>query len=150
MRSSEQTRRGARIPRGIDWQPSMTHMFDVEHGPGADWNSEWHNSGWPPIRRERAADGMGSPLSEWPPGIVSSSGGFCRGETLGVRRGNLLVGGPKSNRAFRTVLDGDKVISRGMLVDSPDWLIYFATSNKDGRGMPNAEDDRIFRMVPAE
>jgi hypothetical protein len=31
----------------------------------------------------------------------------------------------------------------------PDGLIYFCTSNRDGRGTPIAADDRIARLVPA-
>jgi glucose/arabinose dehydrogenase len=31
---------------------------------------------------------------------------------------------------------------------SPDGAIYFSTSNKDGRGSPTTEDDRIMRIVP--
>jgi glucose/arabinose dehydrogenase len=30
----------------------------------------------------------------------------------------------------------------------PDGALYFSTSNRDGRGDPAREDDRIFRLAP--
>jgi hypothetical protein len=30
----------------------------------------------------------------------------------------------------------------------PDGFIYFSTSNRDGRGSPAKDDDRILRIVP--
>ena len=35
------------------------------------------------------------------------------------------------------------------VVNGPDGLLYFCTSNRDGRGSPVSEDDRILRIVPA-
>jgi hypothetical protein len=32
----------------------------------------------------------------------------------------------------------------------PDGYIYFSTSNRDGRGSPAADDDRIMRLVPVD
>jgi hypothetical protein len=29
-------------------------------------------------------------------------------------------------------------------------LIYFSTSNRDGRGSPASDDDRIMRLVPVK
>jgi glucose/arabinose dehydrogenase len=34
------------------------------------------------------------------------------------------------------------------LAEAPDGTIYFSTSNRDGRGRPAADDDRIMRIVP--
>ena len=39
---------------------------------------------------------------------------------------------------------------QGYLADSvvgPDGAIYVATSNKDGRGRPGKQDDRIFKIT---
>jgi glucose/arabinose dehydrogenase len=57
------------------------------------------------------------------------------------------------------VLDGRKVVSQEDLLtgnlgrireigQGPDGFLYFSTSNRDGRGSPAADDDRIMRMVP--
>ena len=36
---------------------------------------------------------------------------------------------------------------RDVLV-APDGVVYLATSNRDGRGRPDDDDDRILRIVP--
>jgi len=34
------------------------------------------------------------------------------------------------------------------VAEGPDGAIYFSTSNRDGRGKPASDDDRIIRLVP--
>jgi glucose/arabinose dehydrogenase len=36
------------------------------------------------------------------------------------------------------------------VAEGPDGAIYFSTSNRDGRGKPAANDDRIMRLVPVK
>jgi len=36
------------------------------------------------------------------------------------------------------------------MAEGPDGFIYFSTSNRDGRGSPAKEDDRIMRIVPVK
>ncbi|MEP6637365.1 MAG: PQQ-dependent sugar dehydrogenase [Acidobacteriota bacterium] len=61
----------------------------------------------------------------------------------------------------RVVLDGRKVVSQENLLEGkygwvrdvatgPDGAIYFSTSNRDGRGSPAKDDDRIIRMAPVK
>jgi glucose/arabinose dehydrogenase len=35
------------------------------------------------------------------------------------------------------------------VAEGPDGFLYFSTSNRDGRGSPARDDDRIIRLVPA-
>jgi glucose/arabinose dehydrogenase len=165
---------GTRNAQGIDWQPGTGQMFETEHGPsgergigennteGDEFNkvSKGDNLGWPAIHHDMTQDGMVTPLLHWTPGIAPASGKFYRGDKFPALKGNFLVGGLKGNRLVRIKLDGDKVVSHETLVkglgriraicEGPDGSIYFATSNKDGRGMSKPDDDRIFRMVPAQ
>jgi glucose/arabinose dehydrogenase len=45
------------------------------------------------------------------------------------------------------VLDGEFGRLRDVVV-GPDGALYIATSNRDGRGRPASDDDRILRIVP--
>jgi aldose sugar dehydrogenase len=59
------------------------------------------------------------------------------------------------------VLDGRRVITQEDLLsgkygrirdvaEGPDGYLYFSTSNRDGRGSPTTDDDRIIRLVPVK
>jgi len=84
---------------------------------------------------------------------------FYRGQAFPEFKGNFFFGTLKGQAIYRLVLDGQRIISQDKLLEkqygrireiaeSPDGTIYFSTSNRDGRGSPTVEDDRIFRIVP--
>jgi glucose/arabinose dehydrogenase len=84
---------------------------------------------------------------------------FYRGSAFPAFRNNFFFGCLRGERIIRVALDGRRVISQESLlegkygrirevVQGPDSAIYFSTSNRDGRGKPAAEDDRILRLVP--
>jgi glucose/arabinose dehydrogenase len=83
---------------------------------------------------------------------------FYRGSAFPQFKGNLFFGGLRGERIVRVVLDGRKVVSQDNLLEKkygrireiaegPDGSIYFSTSNRDGRGSPANDDDRIIRLV---
>lgn len=151
---------GHRNPQGLDWDPESGLLFETEHGPtgfdggfgGDELNilERGKNYGWPVIHHQERREGMESPLREYSPACAPASGAFWRGDFyFGCLRGEHL---------HRVVLDSTrrKVASEEKLFTDlgrirevaagPDGALYFSTSNRDGRGDPAANDDRIFKV----
>jgi glucose/arabinose dehydrogenase len=73
---------------------------------------------------------------------------------------NFFFGCLRGERVIRVVLDGRRVVSQENLLqnygrirevaEGPDGYLYVSTSNRDGRGRPAEDDDRILRLVPAK
>jgi glucose/arabinose dehydrogenase len=160
---------GNRNPQGIDWQPGTNTMFETEHGPsggdapggGDEVNiiEKGKNYGWPVIHHRQTREGMESPLLEYTPAVAPASGMFYRGTAFPQFHNNFFFGCLKGETIIRVVFDGKRVVSQERLlekqygrirdvVEGPDGAIYFATSNRDGRGSPAKDDDRILRLVP--
>lgn len=162
---------GHRNAQGIDWQPGTDTQFQTEHGPsgfdgpggGDEVNivERGKNYGWPTIHHTQARAGMESPLLEYTPAVAPASGMFYRGTAFPQFRGNFLFGALRGEAIIRVVLDGRRVLSQERLLEKrygriralaegPDGAIYFSTSNRDGRGKPADNDDRILRLVPVK
>ncbi|MEP6570433.1 MAG: PQQ-dependent sugar dehydrogenase [Acidobacteriota bacterium] len=162
---------GHRNPQGIDWQPSSNLLFETEHGPsgfdgpggGDEVNivEKGKNYGWPVIHHTQTAPGMESPLLEYTPACAPASGMFYRGAAFPEFRGNFFFGCLRGVRIIRVLLDGRRVITQENLLEKkygrirdvaegPDGNLYFSTSNKDDRGSPAVDDDRIIRIVPVK
>lgn len=163
---------GNRNPQGLAWQPGSNLMFETEHGPsgfegrggGADEVNiieRGKNYGWPTIWGTRTAPGLEAPLLEYTPACAPASAMFYNGSQFPAFKGNFFFGCLRSERIIRVVLNGRKVVSQDNLLagtygriremaEGPDGYIYFSTSNRDGRGSPAKEDDRILRLVPAK
>jgi glucose/arabinose dehydrogenase len=162
---------GNRNSQGIDWQPGTNLLFETEHGPsgfdgpggGDEVNilERGKNYGWPLIHHRQTRDGLESPLLEYTPACAPGSALFYRGSALPEFRGNFFFGCLVGTRLIRVVLDGRRVVSQENLLEKkygrirdvaegPDGFIYFSTSNRDGRGTPAADDDRIIRLVPVK
>jgi glucose/arabinose dehydrogenase len=76
-------------------------------------------------------------------------------------KGNFFFGCLRGERLIRVSLNGKSVAGQEDLLkdvygrirevaEGPDGFIYFSTSNRDGRGSPAKEDDRILRLVPVK
>lgn len=163
---------GHRNAQGLAWQPGSGLMFQTEHGPsqfegrggGADEVNiveAGKNYGWPTIYGDRTQAGMETPLLEYSPACAPASAAFYDGDKFPEFKGNFFFGCLKSARIIRVVLDGRNVVSQENLLEGnvgrvreiaegPDGFIYFSTSNRDGRGNPAENDDRIMRLVPAD
>ena len=163
---------GHRNAQGLAWQPGSGLMFQTEHGPsgfegkggGADeFNlvEAGKNYGWAEIYGNRTREGMLPPLLEYTPACAPASGAFYNGSAFPAFKGNFFFGCLRGTRLIRVVLDGRKVVSQENLLkdvygrirevaEGPDGALYFSTSNRDGRGSPAGDDDRILRLVPVK
>jgi glucose/arabinose dehydrogenase len=161
---------GHRNAQGLAWQPGSGLMFQTEHGPsgfegkggGADEVNlveAGKNYGWAEIYGKTTRAGMVSPLLEYSPACAPASGAFYNGSAFPAFRGNFFFGCLRGARIIRVTLDGRNVVAQEDLLkdvygrirevaEGPDGAIYFSTSNRDGRGRADKEDDRIMRLVP--
>lgn len=160
---------GHRNAQGLDWQPGTNLMFQTEHGPstfdgppgGDEVNivERGKNYGWPLIHHRESRAGLESPLLEYTPAVAPASGTFYRGSLLPQFRDNFFYGGLRGQALVRVRLDGRRVVGEERLLEKqygrirdvaegPDGALYFSTSNRDGRGSPAEDDDRIMRLVP--
>jgi glucose/arabinose dehydrogenase len=162
---------GHRNPQGIAWQPGSGLIFETEHGPsgfdgpggGDEVNivERGKNYGWPTIHHKQTQAGLESPLLEYTPACAPASGMFYNSSIFPQFKGNFFFGCLAGKRIIRVVLDRRKVVSQENILEGkygriremaegPDGYIYFSTSNRDGRGSPASDDDRIMRLVPAK
>jgi glucose/arabinose dehydrogenase len=160
---------GHRNAQGLDFQPGTGLMFQTEHGPsgfdgpggGDEVNivERGKNYGWAAIHHKESKEGMESPLLEYTPACAPASGAFYRGSALTKFKGNFFFGCLRGAGLQRVVLEGRRVLSEERLFENrygrirdvtegPDGALYFSTSNRDGRGNPASDDDRIMRIVP--
>ena len=161
---------GHRNSQGLDFQPGTNLMFQTEHGPsgfdGPEGGDEVNiveagkNYGWPLIHHKETRAGLESPLLEYTPACAPASGMLYRGAVFPQFKGNFFFGCLRGERLMRVVLDRRRVVEEeGILknygrirdvAEGPDGLLYFSTSNRDGRGNPTSDDDRILRLVPVK
>jgi len=165
---------GHRNAQGMDFHPETGLMFQTEHGPsiidgvslfkrtgGDEVNivEKGKNYGWAKISHNSRREGMETPIIEYSPAVAPASGMFYRGNLFPEFKNNFFFGALKGEAIIRLVLDGRRIVSQDKLLEkqmgrireiaeAADGSIYFSTSNRDGRGDPTKEDDRILRIVP--
>jgi glucose/arabinose dehydrogenase len=163
---------GNRNPQGLAFQPGTNLLFETEHGPsgfegkgggGDEVNiiEKGKNYGWPEIHHTETRAGMESPLLEYSPACAPASAAFYTGERFPQLKNNFFFGCLVGKRIIRVVLDGRKVVRQENLLEGtlgrireietgPEGYLYFSISNRDGRGSPAKDDDRIMRIVPVQ
>jgi glucose/arabinose dehydrogenase len=159
---------GHRNPQGLAWQPKTGRLYSTEHGPSGfqgccrdevNYIEPGKNYGWPTIRGDETRDGMMSPVihsttsETWAPGGAT----FV---SQGPWSGSLLFAGLRGQTLYRLILDSAdprKVVKLERLfyrqfgrlrdiAEGPDKALYLLTSNRDGRGSPSQDDDRVIRL----
>jgi len=114
--------------------------------PGRDY-------GWPVVEGASDDTRFAAPLVTWATSEASPSGAAISGDTLYVAalRGERLWTVPLDGQGGvgtpRALLVGEYGRLRAVEV-APDGALWVLTSNRDGRGDPVDEDDRILRVVP--
>ena len=140
---------GHRNPQGITWSPDGT-LYASEHGNSANDEinriNAGHNYGWPIIEGDEEQNGMISPLftsgdeSTWAPSGMDYYNGKLYVAAL---RGTAVLEFDLEIGEYREFITGLGRI-RDVLIE--DNYLYFISNNTDGRGNPQENDDRLYRI----
>jgi len=168
---------GHRNPQGIAWQPTTGQLFESEHGPSGEFghfaNDEVNrivkggNYGWPIVIGTSGKQPYIDPVIVWKETTPPAGICFYEGNLLQHLKGDLFVATLKSKALIRIKLSRNNKITRierwfaqdykhgkyGRLRDvvtGPDGALYFTSSNRDGRGNPKSDDDKIYRIIPLD
>ena len=167
---------GHRNAQGLVFHPETNDLYLTEHGP-AD-NDEVNrveigrNYGWPNVRgfcdndvrpeddfceRNRVAE----PVATWTPTVAPCGADFYNADLIPGWKGSFLFTTLRGESLVRLTLspDGSRAVDEELLFEGefgrlrdvlvgPNGQIYLATSNRDGRGTPAPDDDRILRIEP--
>lgn len=151
---------GHRNPQGIAWD-EQGRLWSVEHGPSgaATGRDELNlitrgaNYGWPTITGDQQQTGMQTPIAQSGDAETWAPAGIAYYD------GALYFAGLRGRALYKAQIQGETVAlskyftdtyGRLRAVSTNDDKLYIGTSNRDGRGSPIAEDDRIFRVTPAK
>jgi glucose/arabinose dehydrogenase len=149
---------GHRNPQGLAWD-SSGKLYSTEHGrsgiqSGLDELNlieSGKNYGWPEIQGDETRSGMTTPLvhsgaDTWAPGGAAFANGSIFFAGL---RGSALYEYKIAERRIVEHFKGKYGRLREAIV-GPDNMLYITTSNRDGRGSPAGDDDKIIRVNPAK
>jgi glucose/arabinose dehydrogenase len=158
---------GHRNPQGLDWQPGTDRLVITDHGPSGfdgpsccdevDVIAAGGNYGWPEVFG-RDHGRFRAPAFLWQETVAPSGAAFVS-RPGSAWTGSYVVAALRGRALHRLTVDGEtarseEVLLRGThgrlraVVEGPDGALYVTTSNRDGRGEPGADDDRILRVVP--
>jgi len=156
---------GHRNPQGIDWDESG-NLVATEHGSFAhdeiNLITPGTNYGWPDIIGDETMEGLQNPILHTGDDTWAPSGAeFYSGDKIPQWSGKYFVATLRGSHLHMIDFDlqNNKVVSHEKLFQNefgrlrdvatgPDGFLYILTSNQDGRGTPQTNDDRILRIVP--
>ncbi|KTD23566.1 Soluble aldose sugar dehydrogenase yliI precursor [Legionella lansingensis] len=143
---------GHRNPQGLAWD-ERGQLWATEHGPTAhdeiNLIKAGGNYGWPVITGEERKQGMEMPILESGFSTWAPSGAEIFNETLyfcGLR-GRTLYGFNLQTKQLNKYFQGELGRLRAIKL-GPNKLFYVATNNRDGRGIPQKDDDLIVVINP--
>lgn len=145
---------GHRNPQGITWD-SQGSLWATEHGQSAtdelNLIEPGKNYGWPEIRGDQTSSGMESPILQSGTDTWAPAG-------AAFFEGSIYFGGLRAQILYQAIIDGNKATLKTHfkgkfgrireVILGPDNMLYITTSNRDGRGNPTSDDDRIIMINP--
>ena len=111
-----------------------------------------NNYGWPEVEGRGEQQGLVDPQVVWstsqasPSGVAYADGHVWLGALAGTRLWRVTIDGGRASDPT-SFLVGDYGRLRTVEV-APDGMLWVTTSNRDGRGIPEVEDDRILVVRP--
>jgi glucose/arabinose dehydrogenase len=165
---------GHRNPQGLVYSPNGQILYSSEHGPSNDDEiniiQKGRNYGWPTVQgfcntpNETAFcrdSNVFEPIFAWTPTLAVAGIDFYNSDLIPEWKNSLLVTSLKASRITQLLLNqsGTSVLNTkdfytgtfGRLRDiciSPEGKVYVAVSNRDGRGNPINDDDKIVEISP--
>ena len=143
---------GHRNPQGIAWNPDTMALYESEHGQSR--NDEINiivkggNYGWPTECTEpgdyAAAIRCYSEFTLAPSGIAFYGNDLYVAGLRGSQLRRIVF-----DRDHKTILSEEELFSslgRTREVVEHNGYLYISTSNRDGRGIPGLDDDKIIRI----
>jgi glucose/arabinose dehydrogenase len=164
---------GHRNPQGLDWDPKTGRLVVTEHGPSGERGfahdeinviEAGKNYGWPDVVGDESDPRFVSPIFHtgqvaWAP----SGASFYNSDKIPFLSGKFLVATLRGIHlhVFELDLNQNKIVSDHAIlsgefgrlrdiVQGSDGYLYLLTSNRDGRGAPSPNDDRILRIMPLD
>lgn len=155
---------GHRNPQGLAWHPLTEELLVTEHGETAHDEINIikpnNNYGWPEVKKCFSDDPrFTNPILCSRQETYAPSGVAAFGVSVWRLRNSFVFAGLRGNLLERievidgkigereTIIKGTYGRLRSVLIDK-DGNIYVGTSNRDGRGNPAGEDDRILKISP--
>lgn len=163
---------GHRNPQGLAFRPSDGLLLSTEHGPSFEFGLRARdevnviagggNYGWPEAVGAPSVAPFRDPLLMYAGTALPPAGAsFYAGAAIPAWTGDFFFASLGQRHLHRVVFDRcDRVVELERLfanaygrlrdvVEGPDGALYVATSNRDGRGRPTDDDDRILRLAAA-
>ncbi len=157
---------GHRNVQGLAWNADG-RLYATEFG-----QNEWDevnriepgaNYGWPEVEGEGGEPEFVDPIAVFTTDEASPSGAeILLDDAIPQWEGDFFMAALRGERLWRLELAEDGTVAgseqllRGEygrlrhVARAPDGSLWVLTSNRDGRGDPAPEDDRILRLAPAE